>query len=610
MTPDCASAFSCRPARRAALFLFPLLLAGCLGGGSGADVTTLTAINSGIIEISVNHPVSGNLQARIPPGVTPRFTIVQNGSRGTAAIDDPVTGRFTYTPHTAGGDAFTFRVNDSNTAKVQMLVKANQGPVFGDNPGPQTVIVDNLLEFTVVASDNDGPSLTIGASELPEGAELADCVYETAGIAVTGSCQFRWTPAETDLEASPYEASFIVSDGAGETTEKVVTIAVIANVPPVLQTIGDRTVQAEKPLGFTVSASDPDGPAPLTLDIISGKPEEASFEPASIEDGDTVVYSFSWTPSGPDVGVHELTFSAADVSGRTSSETIKVTVTPPNQPPTLAPIGPHTVATESPLTIMVSANDPDGPAPLILGASPLPVGASFSDHGGGAGEFSWTPSGPGAVGAYQVTFTAADGEDLAASETVTITVEPNQPPTLAPIGDQTVVAENPLSFSVSATDNDGPAPLTLDISGAPEGASFEATSTEDDDTLVYGFSWTPTGAEVAGIYQITFTATDGAGNSASEEISIEVEPNQPPVLAPIGGRSANVDSLLSFAVSASDPDGPAPLVLMPAVCPRARHSPKVRTTVPAPSSGRRAPPPLPAVPMRSPLPPRTATSRG
>ena len=57
-----------------------------------------------------------------------------------------------------------------------------------------------------------------------------------------------------------------------------------------------------------------------------------------------------------------------------------------NQPPSLNPIGSRSVEENQLLTIPVSATDGDGPLPLLLTATNLPTGATFTDFGDGFGE--------------------------------------------------------------------------------------------------------------------------------------------------------------------------------------------------------------------------------
>jgi hypothetical protein len=61
------------------------------------------------------------------------FSIVANGSKGTAVIANAATGAFTYTPApgATGSDSFTFKASDwlgdSNVATVQVTISADSG---------------------------------------------------------------------------------------------------------------------------------------------------------------------------------------------------------------------------------------------------------------------------------------------------------------------------------------------------------------------------------------------------------------------------------------------------------------------------------------------------
>ncbi|MGE5280409.1 MAG: CARDB domain-containing protein [Deltaproteobacteria bacterium] len=85
------------------------------------------------------------------------------------------------------------------------------------------------------------------------------------------------------------------------------------NQPPVLDAIGDKTVEEGQTLTFTVSASDPDGD-PLVYEA-AGLPAGAVFS------GQT----FAWTPSYYQAGAYNVTFSVTDGKD-TAQETIAITV--------------------------------------------------------------------------------------------------------------------------------------------------------------------------------------------------------------------------------------------------------------------------------------------
>ncbi len=82
----------------------------------------------GTITVSENIEASGTLIAADAEGDPLIFTIVSNGTSGTAFITDPSTGTYTYTPNTdaTGQDSFSFRVNDgqadSNSATVTVTI--------------------------------------------------------------------------------------------------------------------------------------------------------------------------------------------------------------------------------------------------------------------------------------------------------------------------------------------------------------------------------------------------------------------------------------------------------------------------------------------------------
>ncbi|MDD5327569.1 MAG: right-handed parallel beta-helix repeat-containing protein [Phycisphaerae bacterium] len=89
-----------------------------------------------------------------------------------------------------------------------------------------------------------------------------------------------------------------------------------ANLPPVFDPIGNKSVAANSTLTFTVNATDPNG------DILtywaSELPEGATF--------DYLTKTFTWTPTQAQIGIHTATFKVMDKFYRVS-ETITITVT-------------------------------------------------------------------------------------------------------------------------------------------------------------------------------------------------------------------------------------------------------------------------------------------
>ena len=203
------------------------------------------------------------------------------------------------------------------------------------------------------------------------------------------------------------------------------------------------------------------------------------------------------------------------------------------------PIGDKAVDEGSTLTFDVNTVDPN--VIVDINEHNLPSDPCFFLNGG-VWTFSWTPTYDDA-GSYEVTFEARHGEYVD-FETITITViNVNRQPLFTPaIGDKSVFEGNELRFTISAIDPDGD-PITYSATNLPTGAVFSG------DT----FTWTP-GYKQAGTYQVTFMGSDGQDQD-SETITITVKnQNGPPTIAEIGDKSVSENSLLSFLLSATDPD--------------------------------------------------------
>lgn len=119
--------------------------------------------------------------------------------------------------------------------------------------------------------------------------------------------------------------------------------------------------------------------------------------------------------------LHDLNLAYHDLLGhQTRTYELRIRFEPiapplPNQPPTLLPVGPRTVAEGQTVTFTVHAKD-IGREPVVLTAPLLPGGASFT-----GGTFTWTPNFAQA-GFHSVTFVATDASGLTDSETILITV--------------------------------------------------------------------------------------------------------------------------------------------------------------------------------------------
>ncbi len=457
------------------------------------------------------------------------------------------SGSFVFTPDftQAGIYYVTFIASDgsssdSEVVEITVVEYGNHAPVL-DSIGSQTVVEQDTLELWVHATDIDLDSIVLSASGIPLNASFVD--------SGNGAGSFSFIPEVG--QAGTYYVVFIASDTALSDSEVVeITVTEWSNRPPVLDSIGSKTVSEGDTLLFGVSASDPDGTIPLLS--VSNLPEHASFVDSGNGHG-----SFEFYPDFYQAGVETVTITAIDTSYSpqlSDFENVEIVIVDVNQPPQIDSIGPKTVQAGDTLEIRVVGTDPTDPdgGPLHLTVMDLPQNATFQDSGGGIGGFVFAPDYL-QVGVDTVTFYCTDEgiPPLSGYEVVQITVTEgaNRPPVLDSIGYKLVTEGDTLEFRVHATDPDGSIPVLYTSQPLPANATFI-----DSGNGAGGFLFTPDYTQ-AGIYEVTFYATDGELIDYEQVLIQVVEAgNQPPVLDSIGPHSVREGDTLIFMVSASDPD--------------------------------------------------------
>jgi VCBS repeat-containing protein len=322
------------------------------------------------------------------------------------------------------------------------------------------------------------------------------------------------------------------------------------NNPPILSTIGNRTVAEGSTLSFIVTATDPDGDL-ISYSVTSPLPSGAAF--------DSGTRTFTWTPDSAQAGFYSVEFIASDGS-LSDSESIIVEVTNTNQAPMISPaIGPKTVAEGSLLSFTVSATDPDGDT-LAYSATGTPSGAALDS---GSGLFSWTP-GYDQGGDYSVTFTVMDSGTpvMSASEAVTITVTNTNHPPMSGWNTYGTAEDSPLTVGApgvlwNATDPDGD-PLTAVLVSGPSHGSLTLNA---DGSFTYNPN-----TNYFGMDSFTHKSNDGNLDSNVVTVEITVSGNPDAPVAVNDSRSTIQDTPLTVAAPGvlgndANPDG-NPLMTM------------------------------------------------
>ena len=475
---------------------------------------------------------------------------------GAAFVDNgDGTGSFSWEPGYCDSGVYEVRfiardvgspvMADTDYVEIE-VVEVDRAPEVSD-PGLQSVAEGDTLEFNVVCSDPDScdsDMVYLVAEDLPSGASF---VSDT-GNPATGT--FSWVPGYD--QSGVYYVRFIGYDmrtpALADTVVVEIDVGESGNHAPVFDSLVDQTVSEGETLVVHIMAHDPDG------DSVTMMWYYPTLEGATFVDSGNGVGSFTYVPDYYSAGVKNVTFYARDdrdppLTGRGD---MAITVIDVNQPPVIDSIGDKMVYEGDTLVIHVHATDPTDPdgGPLYLSVTSIPPNASFTDNGDGTGDFVFAPD-YNQAGVYNITFVCADADTPQFSdyEQVKITViDVDRAPVLDSIGFYVLNEGDTLVDTITAYDPDGDS-IVLSVDTLPENASFQDLS---NDTGIFFFApayWQ------AGIYTITFTASDGK-LSDFEVVPIQVleAGNHAPVLDSIGPQNVMEGETLQFTVHAFDPD--------------------------------------------------------
>lgn len=424
---------------------------------------------------------------------------------------------FTWTPtYTQAGDNYqvTFIANDgtAQTSETISITVANVNrPPILTSISDQQATMNTPLYLTVLATDPDSDIINYSVQNLPAGATFENQV-------------FSWTPDATANETNTI--TFSASDGQDQDFQTITIIVGSINQPPVLDPIGDQTVEELSSLSFTLNATDTDG------DILS-------FSANNLPTGATFIDQvFSWTPTQDQAGTYQSTFIVSD-NEEIDFETIIITVNNVNRAPVIATIEPIAQLESTPINFIVSATDADEDVlSYSVEGLDLLTGATFENQ-----IFDWTP-GFESAGNYLLTFNVTDGQNSVSQEVAITILNDNRPPVFDPIENQVIKVGDTLIFEISASDPDGN-PITYSAQSLPGDATL--TQTANGAT----FSWNTQGHEL-GSHPVTFIATDGQ-DMAYETITVDVvEGNLKPKFVPLDPQTGQEDSEILFTVSATD----------------------------------------------------------
>ncbi|MGH3714448.1 MAG: Ig-like domain-containing protein [Micromonosporaceae bacterium] len=344
--------------------------------------------------------------------------LVSNPSHGTLTLN--ADGSLAYVPaaNYNGPDSFTYRASDgsanSNVATVSLTVSAvNDAPIV--NADSYVVTEDTPLVVPAPGvlgndTDVDGDPLSASLGSAPL----------HGSVLLNGDGSFSYTPAAN--YNGPDSFTYTASDGTATSPEATVLLDVTpVNDQPVAvndsySTVEDTVLTVSAP-GVLGNDTDPEG------DALSAVPVSGPSHGGLTLNADG---SFTYTPdvnySGPD----SFTYRATDGTDVSNLATVSITVTPADDPPTVAVAAGGSCGDDGHSgTVNLQLTDSDTPpSSLTLSVTTdnvalLPVG-NVSFGGSGATRTLTATTVDGVTGTAVLTVIVNDGTS---SGTVTITVK-------------------------------------------------------------------------------------------------------------------------------------------------------------------------------------------
>ncbi|HEU4724347.1 MAG TPA: putative Ig domain-containing protein, partial [Candidatus Eisenbacteria bacterium] len=359
--------------------------------------------------------------------------------------------------------------------------------------------IPTVMEVTAYDPNGDAiTSLSANTLGLPPG---NNAVFTPNATSTAGT--LTWTPqagqtglfnitftATNSLSASATGQFFVTDTGGAPFVRRPLT----------------AIVRGFNTLTFTVYADDPEGDPITSLTCLSNMPGSTFTASPDNRQG-----TFSWTP-GFTQGSFTATFTA------TSSSTASYTTTVTSPGGTIPPVvtAPLSVsgAVGVPISFCVTAFDFDDPIASLTYNPVIPTAQFVLSPTNEVGLFSWTPP-AGAAGVYTLTFSALGEGFPGGAAATTITVAGDRSPTLTAPAAVNGTENQPINFTVTASDPDGDAINAFTAAQLPPGASFVPAMTNTTGA----FSWTPFIGQ-AGTYFVVFTASNALTTSATTQINV------------------------------------------------------------------------------------------
>ncbi|MEM9859808.1 MAG: putative Ig domain-containing protein, partial [Bacteroidota bacterium] len=426
---------------------------------------------------------------------------------------------------------------DNNQNFTISVTNVNDRPLFTSTP---VTTAQQGLEYNyiVITVDQDaGDSRNITATTLPSWLNLADNGDGTASL--TG------TPTNADLGVHP--VVLVVEDVGGlSDTQSFSVTADNTNDPPVFVTSPSLTIDEDSNYEYLVEVTDPDVGDVITLDIIAPSPAWLNFVDNGAGNG-----TLSGTPTNAEVGFHEVTLQARDITGQSTLQNFEIEVINTNDPPVFTSTPVLEINEDDNYEYLITAFDPDfiynGFIPIVEGVG-LPDWLEVVDNLDGTWSLFGTPINAD-VGTASIKLVVVDQENEQAEQNFNIEViNVNDAPEIVSSAPTQVLEDNEYTYDIEAIDVDLGDEIALSAT-MPDWLSLE-----DNGDGTGRISGIPNNDDV-GSHVLKYRATDLAGAVDSVTLTIDViNTNDAPEFISVAPIQVQPGTMLEYQVIVEDVD--------------------------------------------------------
>ena len=470
-------------------------------GGNGAITYTLTGPN-------------GETVSEALPGLSfDPATRVLSGTPLTAAVTPTTT--YTYTAMDADDNTAT---DDTATLAFSITVEVDSVPLF-TRPQPDLFFIKNEFSRRTLVEATGGNGaliyLLLRKNQLP------------AGLTYDGDARpptISGTPT-VFFENKQFTYAVADSDAVSDGDVKIFNIAVVDSFPEFFDPVADQRLTQNAPFNLQLSDAR-DGSPPRTFALTGPNGEDVSEAVPGLRFVPSLRFLLG-RPTTP--GTTTLTYTVTDSQGPFDTITFRITVAPAVTLDALETPGDQTYTMDTAIPALTLPTGGDGTAPLTytlrvgpfehddLDATDNAVPGLLFDRA--TRTLTGTPT-EATDGAVTLTYLARDTNDSTASFTFDITVA--EAVMVESTDDQTYTMGTEIPDLTLPVATGGTGDLTYILTG-PNGT--------DLSELPAGLLWTGgitnpgaiTGTPTAaGATELTYTATDRNGSTASETFTVTV----------------------------------------------------------------------------------------